>query len=93
MASPRLTADEQDALFHTDQDAWERDVVKEAREYWAELGTLKDRKEAYSTMDYVSVSREREQAQLIIQEMFEEWGVWEEEGEEDDDDEEEEKQA
>ena len=72
----------QDELFHVDQDAWERDVVREAKEYWEELGTLAKRKEAYSCIGMVSVSREREQADLIMKELFEEWGVWEEEEEE-----------
>ena len=74
----------QDELFYEDQDAWESDVVREAKEYWEELGTLAKRKEAYE-WDFsgmVSVSREREQALLIMKELFEEWGVWEEEEEE-----------
>ena len=77
----------QDELFHEDQDAWERDVVREATEYWEELGTLEKRKEAYE-VDFsgmVSVSREREQALIIMKELFEEWGVWEEEEEEEGD--------
>ena len=80
----------QDELFYEDQDAWERDVVREAKEYWEELGTLEKRKEAYK-WDFsgmVSVSREREQALLIMKELFEEWGVWEEEEEDGEEEEE-----
>ena len=79
----------QDELFHEDQDAWESDVVREATEYWEELGTLEKRKKAYEwdLSGMVSVSREREQALLIMKELFEDWGVWEEEEEEEEEEE------
>ena len=76
---PQQEEPNQDELFYIDQDAWEHAVVKEAQETWEELGTSKARRDSCIMMEMVSVSREREQALLIIKELFEEWGMEEEE--------------